>query len=301
VFPAPTFEALACLKAVHEEKCTNLYGTPTMFIDMLSNKDFSKYNYDSLRGGTMAGAPCPVEVCKALMEKMNMKYFTVVYGTTENSPATFSTNSTDSIERRVGTVGTVVEHTEAKIVDHENKIVKPGVPGELLIRGICVMLEYWKDEEKTKEVIGKDRWYRTGDLAIMDEDGYVKIVGRIKDMICRGGENIYPTEIEKLLYTHPKVEDVHVVGVPDPRLGETVCAWIRLRRDVTCTPEEIKEFCKGKLAHFKIPQYVLFKEEKDFPLTVTGKVQKYIMRLRSTEELNLGHIRSHFEQDIKFN
>lgn len=296
IFPSPGFEPLACLQAVHNEKATSLFGTPTMYIDMLNHPDFNNYQYTSLSRGTMAGAPCPIEVCKKLVDKMHMKYFIIFYGSTETSPVSHSSLTSDSLEDRVSYVGTVLEHVEGKVVDHEGRVVRVGQQGELYTRGYMVMLGYWNDVEKTKEVIGPDRWYKSGDLATMNEEGRTKIVGRTKDMIVRGGENVYPTEVEQFLFTHPKIEDVQVFGVPDERMGEEVCAWIRLHHSDTATEQEIKDFCKGKLAHFKIPRYILFKKESQFPLTISGKAQKFKMRDISKKELGLDHVRPHFQQ-----
>lgn len=288
VFPSPGFDPAMALKAVSDEKCTALYGVPTMFIDMLNHPDFHKFDLSSLYTGIMAGSPCPVETMKQVIAKMHMDQVTVCYGTTENSPVTFQSNRDDVIEKRVSTVGTAHPHVEAKVIDENRKIVPVGTIGELCTRGYTTMLEYWGDEDKTREVILPDRWYLTGDLAVMDEDGYVRISGRIKDMIIRGGENIYPLEIEQMLYTHPKIKDVQVVGVPDKRLGEEICAWVELKDGQTATPEEIREFCKERVARFKVPKYVQF--VTDYPLTVTGKVQKYKIRQEATRVLGLEHV-----------
>ncbi|KAL4233939.1 hypothetical protein ACF0H5_005595 [Mactra antiquata] len=269
VFPGPGFDPISTLQAVETEKCTALYGVPTMFIDLLNHPQFTSYNLSSLYTGIMAGSPCPVETMRQVIAKMHMDEVTVCYGTTENSPVTFQSSRDDVIEKRVSTVGKAHPHVEAKIIDEEGKLAPVGTVGELCTRGYTTMLGYWGDEDKTREVVLPDRWYLTGDTAIMDEDGYVQISGRIKDMIIRGGENIYPLEIEQVLYTHPKIKDVQVVGVPDRRLGEEICACIELKDGETATEDEIKQFCKERVARFKVPRYVQFVTE--FPLTVTDK------------------------------
>ncbi|ELT89489.1 hypothetical protein CAPTEDRAFT_222402 [Capitella teleta] len=288
VYPSGSFNPEACLKAIEQEKCTSLYGTPTMFIDILHLPNFDDYKIDSLNTGVMAGSPCPIEVMKQVRTKLHMPEVTIAYGTTENSPVTFQTYQDDTIERQVSTIGRPLHHVEVKVVDREGRIVPVNTPGELCIRGHVVMHSYYQDEAATAEVIGPDRWYKTGDLATLDEHSYAKIVGRIKDMIIRGGENIYPLDVEQILYENSKIEDVQVVGVPDPRLQEQVCAWIKLKEGQTATADEIKEFCKGKISHFKIPHYIQFVEE--FPLTVTGKVQKYKIREMATEQLGLSEV-----------
>jgi fatty-acyl-CoA synthase len=256
-----------------------------MFIAMLDHPEFSRFDLSSLRTGIMAGAPCPVEIMKRVNRDMHMKEITIAYGMTETSPVSFQTAIDDSLERRVSTVGRVQPHIEVKIVDAAGHIVPPNTPGELLTRGYSVMRQYWNDPEHTTEVIDEAGWMHTGDLATLDEEGYGNIVGRIKDMVIRGGENVYPREIEEFLYQHPKVQDVQVIGVPDARYGEEICAWIKLREDVTATPEEITSFCRGQIAHYKIPRYVKFVDM--FPMTVTGKVQKYAMRAQMIVELGL--------------
>ncbi|XP_072024538.1 medium-chain acyl-CoA ligase ACSF2, mitochondrial-like [Amphiura filiformis] len=278
IFPSPSFEPEPTLKAVNDERVTSQYGTPTMFIDMLHHPNFDQYDLSSLSTGVMAGSPCPVETMKQVNDKMHMKEVTICYGLTEVSPVIFQSPSrTDTLERRVTTVGWPSAHTEVKVINPETgHIVDVDTPGELCSRGYTTMLGYWDDEKKTREAIDNNQWFHTGDLATIDESGYGRIVGRIKDMIIRGGENIYPTEIEQFLYKHPKVEDIQVIGIPDERLGEEVCAWIKLKSGQQATPEEIKQFCKGQIAHFKIPKVIQFVE--GFPLTVTGKVQKYKMR-----------------------
>ncbi|KAL3879067.1 hypothetical protein ACJMK2_031381 [Sinanodonta woodiana] len=288
VFPAPTFNAGLTLKAVSDEKCTSLYGVPTMFIDMLSHHDFETFDLTSLNTGVMAGAPCPIQTMRQVVEKMHMPQVTVCYGTTENSPVTFQSFLDDKLDKRVSTVGRAHPHVEAKIVNQEGEIVPVGTQGELYTRGYMTMLNYWNEPDKTREVIKEDRWYSTADIAVMDEDGFVSICGRLKDMIIRGGENVYPLEIEQLLYKHPKIKDVQVIGVPDKRLGEEICAWIELKDDVTATEEEIKEYCKDKISKFKIPRYIHFVSE--FPMTVTGKVQKYKIREEAAKLLGLEHV-----------
>ncbi|XP_052794275.1 medium-chain acyl-CoA ligase ACSF2, mitochondrial-like [Mya arenaria] len=288
VFPSPGFDPSTALKAVQDERCTSLYGVPTMFIDMLNHPEFHSFDLSTLYTGVMAGSPCPIETMRQVIAKMHMDQVTVCYGTTENSPVTFQSHRDDVIEKRVSTVGHAHPHVEAKIIDDNGEIVPTGTPGELCTRGYIVMLGYWGDEDRTKEAILPDRWYLTGDQAVMDEDGFVRITGRIKDMIIRGGENVYPLEIEQILYTHPKIQDVQVVGVPDKRLGEQICACVILKDKQTATEEEIKEFCKEKVAKFKVPKYVQF--VKEFPLTVTGKVQKFKIREEATRSLGLLHV-----------
>ncbi|XP_064323354.1 medium-chain acyl-CoA ligase ACSF2, mitochondrial isoform X2 [Phalacrocorax carbo] len=286
IFSSPSFEGKATLEAVSQEKCSFLHGTPTMFIDMLAQPDFDSYDLSALRGGIIAGSPVPPEIMKMIITKMHMPEIVVAYGTTENSPVTFMGFPNDSITRKTETVGCVFPHTEAKIEDPETgKSVPLNTPGELQIRGYCVMLGYWDDPAKTSEVVTAERWYKTGDLASLDEHGYCRIIGRCKDMIIRGGENIYPAELEQFLHTHPKVEEVQVVGVKDSRMGEEVCACIRVRAGQDCTEEEIKAFCKGKIAHFKIPRYVVFVSQ--YPLTVSGKIQKYKLREQMEKHLQL--------------
>ncbi|XP_038228162.1 medium-chain acyl-CoA ligase ACSF2, mitochondrial [Dermochelys coriacea] len=284
VFSSLSFEGKAALEAVAQEKCSLLHGTPTMFIDMLAQPDFDSYDLSSLRGGVIAGSPVPPEIMKKIMTKMNMRDIVVAYGTTENSPVTFMGFPQDNISQRTETVGCIFPHTEAKIEDPETgEIAALNSPGELQIRGYCIMLGYWEDPIKTNEVITDDRWYRTGDIAILDKYGYCKIVGRCKDMIIRGGENIYPAELEQFLHIHPKIEEVQVVGVKDQRMGEEICACIRVKAGQECTAEEIKAFCKGKISHFKIPRYIVFMEK--YPLTVSGKIQKYKLREQMEKQL----------------
>ncbi|NMH98047.1 AMP-binding protein [Pseudonocardia acidicola] len=287
VIPAQGFDPKATLAAVAQERCTSLYGVPTMFIAELNDPDFSSYDLSSLRTGIMAGSPCPVEVMKQVVDRMGMTEVTICYGMTETSPVSTQTRTDDSLELRVSTVGRVHPHLEVKIVDPETGLTLPrGEPGELCTRGYSVMLGYWNQPDKTAEVIDAARWMHTGDIGIMDSDGYVNITGRIKDMVIRGGENIYPREIEEFLYTHPDVLDAQVVGVPDIRYGEELCAWVTLREGAPeLTAEAVREFADGKLAHYKIPRHVVVVDE--FPMTVTGKVRKVEMRERSIEMLDL--------------
>ncbi|HEY2206772.1 MAG TPA: AMP-binding protein [Pseudonocardia sp.] len=288
VIPAQGFDPSLTLAAVAAERCTSLYGVPTMFIAELSDPEFSSYDLSSLRTGIMAGSPCPVEVMKQVIDRMGMARVSICYGMTETSPVSIQTRSDDSLDRRVSTVGRVGPHLEVKIVDPETGLTVPrGTPGELCTRGYSVMLGYWEEVAKTAEVIDAARWMHTGDLGIMDDEGYVNITGRIKDMVIRGGENIYPREIEEFLYTHPDVLDAQVIGVPDERYGEELCAWIRMRAGATpLTAEAVREYATGRLAHYKIPRYVRVVDE--FPMTVTGKVRKVEMRERSVELLGLG-------------
>jgi fatty-acyl-CoA synthase len=286
VIPAPGFDPALTLAAVQAERCTSLYGVPTMFIAELALPDFASYDLSSLRTGIMAGSPCPVEVMKRVVSEMHMDEVTICYGMTETSPVSTQTRADDDMERRVSTVGRVHPHVEIKVIDPETGLVLPrGRHGELCTRGYCVMLGYWNEPEKTAEAIDPGRWMHTGDLAVMDEAGYLNIVGRIKDMVIRGGENIYPREIEEFLYAHPDIEDVQVIGVPDAKYGEELCAWVKLRPGSSVTEAQVREFCVGKIAHYKVPRYVRF--TPDFPMTVTGKVQKFKMRETSVSELGL--------------
>ena len=287
VVPAPSFEPAATLRAVQDERCTGLYGVPTMFIAMQGLPDFSSYDLSSLRTGIMAGSPCPVEVMKRCIAEMHMSEVGISYGMTETSPVSTQTRVDDDLERRVSTVGRVLPHVEVKVVDPATGLTVPrGQTGELCTRGYSVMLGYWQEPEKTKEAIDAARWMHTGDLAVMAEDGYLNIVGRIKDLVIRGGENVYPREIEEFLYTHPDIADVQVVGVPDVKYGEELCAWVRMREGAEpLTVEQVREYCTGKLAHYKIPRYVHVADE--FPMTVTGKIRKIEMRERSVEVLGL--------------
>jgi len=285
VFPASAFDPEATLAAVEAERCTSLYGVPTMFIAELGAAGFAARDLGSLRTGIMAGSPCPVEVMKHVIDKMHMTDVTIAYGMTETSPVSFQTGPDDTLERRVSTIGRVQPHLEVKIVDEAGELVPRGAPGEVCTRGYSVMLGYWDDPAKTAEAIDADGWMHTGDLGTIDDAGYGNIVGRIKDMVIRGGENIYPREIEEFLYAHPKVADVQVVGLPDPRMGEELCAWVRLAPGERADEEEIRAFCRGQIAHYKIPRYVRFVDE--FPMTVTGKVQKFLIRQQMIAELGL--------------
>ena len=287
VIPAPAFNPVTTLQAVQAERCTSLYGVPTMFIAELSTPDFADYDLSSLRTGIMAGSPCPVEVMKQVIERMSMTEVSICYGMTETSPVSTQTRADDSLDRRVSTVGRVGPHLEVKVIDPETgRTVPRGTPGELCTRGYSVMLGYWEQPDKTAEAVDAAHWMHTGDLAVMDADGYLAITGRIKDMVIRGGENVYPREIEEFLYTHPDILDAQVIGVPDARYGEELMVWVRLRAGAPAvTAEALREFCTGQLAHYKIPRYVHIVEE--FPMTVTGKVRKVEMRERSVEILGL--------------
>jgi fatty-acyl-CoA synthase len=286
VIPAPGFDPAATLAAVQQERCTSLYGVPTMFIAELALPDFASYDLSSLRTGIMAGSPCPVEVMKRVLSEMHMTEVTICYGMTETSPVSTQTSADDDMERRVSTVGRVHPHIEVKVIDPDTGQVLPrGTNGELCTRGYSVMLGYWKEPEKTAEAIDAARWMHTGDLAVMDGAGYLNIVGRIKDLVIRGGENVYPREVEEFLYSHPDIEDVQVIGVPDAKYGEELCAWVRLRAGSSLTEQQVREYCTGKIAPYKVPRYVRF--TPDFPMTVTGKVQKFKMRETSIGELGL--------------
>jgi len=276
VFPGAAFEAKATLQAIEDEACTALHGVPTMFIAMLDHPDFHNYDVTSLRTGIMAGAPCPIELMRQVIDDMHMSEITIGYGMTETGPLSTQTSPDDPIDLRVGTVGRVLPHTEVKIVDENDQIVALNEPGELCVRGYNVMLGYWGDGDQ-------DQWMHTGDIATVDEDGYVRIVGRSKDMLIRGGENVYPREIEDFLYTNPKIDQVEVVGVPDEKFGEEIAACIKLAEGEQASADEIRDFCRGELSHFKIPRYVRFVDE--FPMTVTGKVQKFILREQIAKEL----------------
>jgi fatty-acyl-CoA synthase len=285
VFPSASFDAERTLQAIAAERCTALYGVPTMYIAELNHPDFARYDLASLRTGIMSGAPCPIEVMRRVMHDMHMSEITCCYGMTEMSPVTFQCAVDDPIERRVSTVGRVHPHVEAKVIDPQGRTLPRGQSGELLTRGYSLMLGYWDDAERTREVIDPARWMHTGDLATIDADGYCNIVGRAKDMIIRGGENIYPREIEEFLYTHPKIQAAQVFGVPDPKYGEQVCAWIKLATGSECTAEDIIAFCRDQIAYYKIPHYIEFVD--DFPMTVTGKAQKFLMREQMTQRLSL--------------
>jgi fatty-acyl-CoA synthase len=287
VIPAPAFDPKATLAAVAEERCTSLYGVPTMFIAELADPAFDDYDLSSLRTGIMAGSPCPVEVMKQVIERMGMGEVAICYGMTETSPVSTQTRADDSVDRRVSTVGRVHPHLEVKVVDPETgQTVPRGTPGEFCTRGYSVMLGYWDQPDKTAEAIDAARWMHTGDLAVMDDEGYLNITGRIKDMVIRGGENVYPREIEEFLYTHPDVQDAQVIGVPDERYGEELMVWVKMREGATAlTAESLREYCAGKLAHYKIPRYVHIVDE--FPMTVTGKIRKVEMRADSVKLLGL--------------
>ncbi len=285
VYPSDAFDPLAVMQAVQAERCTGLYGVPTMFIAVLGHPDFERYDLSSLRTGCMAGSPCPVEVMKQVIGRMNMGDVTIAYGMTETSPVSFQTGEGDALERRVSAVGRVQPHLECKVVGQDGETLPRGEAGELCTRGYSVMLGYWDDPERTAEAVDAEGWMHTGDLAAIDAEGYGNIVGRLKDMVIRGGENVYPREVEEFLYRHPKVEDVTVVGLPDERYGEELCAWIRLKPGEAAEAEEITAFCRGEIAHYKIPRYIRFVEA--FPMTVTGKVQKYMIREQMITELNL--------------
>ncbi|XP_039978569.1 medium-chain acyl-CoA ligase ACSF2, mitochondrial-like isoform X2 [Xiphias gladius] len=286
VFPFSAYSSHANLEAIQSERCNFIYGTPTMFTDMLSHPGLHKYDLSSLECGIMAGSPCPPEIVRKLKTDLNIKEITIGYGATENSPITFIGFPEDNEDLKINTVGCIMSHTEAKVADPTTGEVVPlGAPGELMIRGSCVMHGYWDDPEKTGEVISQDRWYRTGDTASLNSLGYCCIEGRIKDMIIRGGENIYPAEIEQFLYTHPKVQEVQVVGVKDERLGEQVCACIRLRQGQTSSREEIRAFCKGQISHYKIPHYVIF--VTSYPLTASGKIKKNVLKQDMEKQLGL--------------
>ena len=286
VVPGEAFDPGATLQAIETERCTSLYGVPTMFIAQLNHPDVATTDFSTLRTGVMAGSPCPVEVMKQVRDRMNIKEITICYGMTETSPVSTQTQVDDPVEKRVGSVGRVHPHVELKVVDVETGQVLPrGTGGELCTRGYSVMLGYWNNPEATREAIDGARWMRTGDLATMDADGYLSIVGRIKDMIIRGGENVYPREIEEFLYTHPDIEDAQVIGVPSAKYGEDVMAWVRPRAGVQLSGDQLRHFCKGQIASYKIPRY--WKLVDAFPMTVTGKVQKFRMREIATEELGL--------------
>jgi fatty-acyl-CoA synthase len=283
VFPSEGFDPLSTLQAVSEYRCTSLYGVPTMFIAELDHPEFKSFDLTSLRTGVMAGAPCPIEVMRRAIRDMHLTEMTICYGMTETSPVSTQTHIGDTIEQQVGSVGRAHPHVEIKIIDADGRIVPRGVKGEFCTRGYSVMQGYWADSEKTDEAIDDAGWMRTGDLATMDDDGYCAIVGRIKDMVIRGGENVYPREIEEFLYGHPAILDVQVFGVPDQRFGEELCAWIKLRSGEVLTEDAVKAYCKDQIAHYKVPRYIRFVEE--FPMTVTGKMQKFLMRARMTDEL----------------
>ncbi|WP_176158345.1 AMP-binding protein [Burkholderia multivorans] len=284
VFPGEAFDPAATLAAVAEERCTALHGVPTMFIAELDHPEFAKFDLSTLRTGIMAGSPCPIETMKRVVSQMHLSEITIAYGMTETSPVSFQSSTDDPLEKRTTTVGRVQPHLEVKIVDPSGEIVPVGVTGELCTKGYSVMLGYWDDDAKTREVL-IDGWMHTGDLATLDAEGYCNIVGRLKDMVIRGGENVYPREIEEFLFRHPKIQSAQVFGVPDPKYGEELCAWIVLRADEQMTEDDVRAFCQGQIAHYKIPRYIRFVDE--LPMTVTGKVQKFVMRERMIDELKL--------------
>jgi fatty-acyl-CoA synthase len=285
VFPSEWFDPVASLETVEAEACTVLAGVPTMFLGMLNHPAFSRFDLKSLRAGFVGGAPCPIEMMKRCISEMHLHELTIVFGMTETSPVSLQTAVDDPLERKVGSVGRIHPHVEVKIVDADGRTVPPGTPGEFCTRGYSVMLGYWNDEAKTKEAIDAEGWMHTGDLGTFDAEGYGNVVGRSKDMAIRGGENIYPAEIENVLYQHPAVADAQVFGVPDDRFGEELCTWIRVKPGAKLSEEEVRVFCRDRIAHFKIPRYVRFVQE--FPTTVTGKIQKFVMRQRMIEELGL--------------
>jgi fatty-acyl-CoA synthase len=285
IYPAESFDPVKTLEAVERERATALYGVPTMFIAELETPEFSRYDLSSLRTGIMAGSPCPVEVMKRVINQMNLTEITNCYGMTETSPVSFQTDIDDAFERRVSTVGRVHPHVQVKVVDWQGRCVPRGVQGEIHTRGYSVMKGYWEDAAKTREVLDDAGWMHTGDLGVIDEYGYGNVTGRLKDLVIRGGENVYPREIEEFLYRHDKVQAVQVCGVPDAKYGEEVCAWIQLKPGTSSTEEEVRQFCKEQIAHYKIPRYIRFVSE--FPMTVTGKVQKFAMREHMVKELGL--------------
>ena len=285
VIPGEGFEPEAVLKTIQTERCTSLYGVPTMFIALLNHPDFPSCDLSSLRTGIMAGSPCPIEVMRQVTERMHMSDITIAYGMTETSPVSFQSAVDDPLDRRVATVGRIHPHVEVKIVDAAGRVVPRGISGELLTRGYSVMRGYWGDETLTREAVDAARWMHTGDLAVMDAEGYCNIVGRIKDMVIRGGENIYPREVEEFLHGHPKIRDVQVFGIPDPQYGEQLCAWIIVKDDQDLTEAEVLEFCAGEIAHYKVPRVIRFVDA--FPMTVTGKIQKFIMRKTMIDDLHI--------------
>jgi fatty-acyl-CoA synthase len=278
VFPGEGFDAKATLDAVERHRCTGLHGVPTMFVSLLADKDLAERDMTSLRTGIMAGAPCPIEVMRRVVRELHLPEITIAYGMTETSPISFQSSVGDPLERRVTTVGRIHPHVEVKIVDAEGRIVPVGQQGELRTRGYSVMRGYWEDEARTREVLDDAGWMHTGDLATIDADGYCNIVGRVKDMLIRGGENVYPREVEEFLFRHPKVAAVQVFGVPDARYGEELCAWIITKPGQACTEDEIRAFCRDQIAHYKVPRYIRFVNE--MPMTITGKVQKFVLRER---------------------
>jgi fatty-acyl-CoA synthase len=285
VYPGAGFDPLAVLETVAAERCTGLHGVPTMFIAELEHPRFAEFDLTSLRTGIMAGSPCPIEVMRRTVTRMHLAEITIAYGMTETSPVSFQSSISDPLERRVSTVGRVHPHLEVKIIDAEGRIAPRGMPGELCTRGYSVMLGYWNEPDRTAQVIDAARWMHTGDLAVIDDEGYCTIVGRIKDVVIRGGENVYPREVEEFLYGHPAIEDVQVFGVADARYGEELCAWVKLRPGAVMTEEDVRAYCRGQIAHQKVPRYVQFVDA--FPMTVTGKMQKYLMREAMERDLGL--------------
>ena len=285
VYPGEGFDPLAVLETVAAERCTGLHGVPTMFIAELEHPEFARFDLSSLRTGIMAGSPCPIEVMRRAVDRMHLREITICYGMTETSPVSFQSSADDPLERRVSTVGRIHPHLEVKIIDAEGRIVPRGTPGELCTRGYSVMQGYWDEEDRTRDAIDRARWMHTGDLATIDAEGYCNIVGRIKDVVIRGGENVYPREVEEFLYAHPAIQDVQVFGVADDRYGEEICAWVKLRPGQTLTEADIQAYCRGQISHQKIPRYVRFVDE--FPMTVTGKMQKFLMREATENELGL--------------
>ncbi|MFT4614677.1 MAG: fatty-acyl-CoA synthase [Bacteroidia bacterium] len=284
VYPSDGFDPLLTLQTIAQERCTGLHGVPTMFINELDHPDFDSFDLSSLRTGIMAGAPCPVEVMKKVIDRMNMSEVLIAYGQTETSPVNHMTIASDSLQKRTETVGRAVPWVEIKIINEHGQVVAPGETGEICARGYSVMQGYWSDEERTAETIDAANWLHSGDLGVMDTAGYVQVVGRIKDMIIRGGENIYPREVEEFLYTHPDIAEVQVFGIVDARMGEEVCAWVQLRPGQTMTPDELVKFCRDQITHFKIPRHIRFVEE--YPMTVTGKIQKFLMREQMVKMLD---------------
>ncbi|CCG41231.1 AMP-binding protein [Magnetospirillum molischianum] len=290
VIPGEGFDAERVLQTVQQERCTSLYGVPTMFVALLNHPDFNRYDVSSLRTGIMAGSPCPIEVMRQVMDRLHMPQITIAYGMTETSPVSFQCAVDDSVDRRVSTVGRIHPHVEAKVVDPQGRIVPRGVSGELLARGYSVMRGYWGEEDLTRQAIDSGRWMHTGDLAVIDAEGYCNIVGRIKDMVIRGGENIYPREVEEFLYRHPKIRDIQVFGIPDRQYGEQLCAWVVLKDDEDMTEADLISFCVGEIAHYKIPKVIRFVEA--FPMTATGKIQKFVMRKMMIEELQIEELQT---------
>ena len=290
IFPSEGFEPAKTLAAVSKERCTGLYGVPTMFVAMLENPDFASHDLSSLRTGIMAGAPCPIEVMKRVVKQMHMSEVTIAYGMTETSPVSFQSHVDDPLERRVSTVGRIHPHVEVKVIDGEGRVVPVGQSGELCTRGYSVMRGYWDEAQRTAEAIDSGGWMHTGDLATIDAEGYCNIVGRVKDMVIRGGENVYPREVEEFLYRHPKVSEVQVFGIPDTRYGEEIVAWIVLQPGAEATEDEIRAYCKGQIAHYKVPRHIRFK--KALPTTVTGKPQKFVMREEMMRELGIAAVRT---------